>query len=54
MLLPILFSASLLVSALTAPVLVSAAFAVGVVTEPITAPVAAVVVAANVKSDQQP
>lgn len=54
MLLPILISASLLVSVLTAPVLVPAAFAVGAVTQPVVAPVTAVAVAANVKSDQQP
>lgn len=54
MLLPILISASLLVSVLSAPVLVPAAFAVGAVTQPVVAPVTAVAVAANVKSDQQP
>jgi len=54
MLLPILISASLLVSALTAPILVPAAFALGAVTAPVVTPVAAVVVVANVKSDQQP
>lgn len=54
MLLPIIISVSLLVSALTAPVVVPAAFAVGAVTVPVVAPVAAVVVVANVQSDQRP